>query len=416
MYKYLIFFFLYFKFKDFSLNEKFSADVFPLNLFADSIAKNKDRAKVKVWSGLKPYGEFSISVSINPKDSSDFDLYYKIDKLPTAMFNPYLITYTSFPMDRGTIEVNGAWHVRNGYINSDNHLLVIDPRLGKRVKKKDAKRLPLPLIMYFVRERGNVIDYEIPISGNLNEPKFHLRDVIFDILSNIFVKPPTTGYRIKVKQVENEIEKSLSFTWDMRQTDIDNGQEKFMDKMASYLKDNEGSTINIYPQLFEDKEKEYILFYQAKKKYFLQENEITDANYTMEDSIFVEKMSVKDSFFVRHVTKHVKNKLLFTMQDKCAAFLGNNIVETEYKRLARGRETAFINYFKARGVHRQVKFRNGVNHVPYNGFSFYKIEYKGELPYDLYKAYSKMNDLDDSPPRRRFKKERRKNRQASPIK
>ena len=30
------------------------------------------------------------------------------------MFNPYLITYTSFPLDRGTIELNGTWNVRNG--------------------------------------------------------------------------------------------------------------------------------------------------------------------------------------------------------------------------------------------------------------------------------------------------------------
>ena len=47
----------------------------------------------------------------------------------------------------------------------------------------------MPLIMTFIRERGNVIDYEIPITGNLKDPKFHLSDVIFDLLGNIFVKP-----------------------------------------------------------------------------------------------------------------------------------------------------------------------------------------------------------------------------------
>jgi hypothetical protein len=30
--------------------------------------------------------------------------------------------------------------------------------------------------------------------------------------------------------------------------------------------------------------------------------------------------------------------------------------------------------------------------VPYNGFSFYKIVYKGEIPESLKKAYSQMNE------------------------
>ena len=58
----------------------------------------------------------SVDLSINPKDSSDFDLQYHFQKLPVSMFNPYIISYTSFPLDRGTIEFKGTWNVRNGMI------------------------------------------------------------------------------------------------------------------------------------------------------------------------------------------------------------------------------------------------------------------------------------------------------------
>ena len=53
-------------------------------------------------------------------------------------------------------------------------------RLSKRIKNDDMNWIPMPLVMAFIRERGNVIDYEIPISGNLKNPKFHFRDVVFD--------------------------------------------------------------------------------------------------------------------------------------------------------------------------------------------------------------------------------------------
>ena len=56
-----------------------------------------------------------------------------------------------------------------------------------------------------------------------------------------------------------------------------------------------------------------------------------------------------------------------------------------------------------------MKFLKSENVIPYNGFSFYKIEYKGEFPESLLKAYQKMNELDNEIPRKKFEKERKKN-------
>ncbi len=181
-----------FRFNDYSLVEKFSMDARPLNITADSVNNNHKRVGVIFKSGIKPYGEARLFVSINPKDSGDFDIKYTFEKIPVTVFNPYLISYTSFPLDRGTLELNGLWNVRDGQIKSSNHVVVIDPRVTKRVRNKDTKWIPMPLIMSFIRESGNVIDYEVPITGNLKNPKFHLRDVIFNLVKNIFVKPPTT--------------------------------------------------------------------------------------------------------------------------------------------------------------------------------------------------------------------------------
>ncbi|MEJ0055002.1 MAG: hypothetical protein WDN75_04735 [Bacteroidota bacterium] len=128
--------------------------------------------------------------------------------------------------------------MRNGQIKSNNHLVVIDPRVTKRIRNKDTKWIPMPLIMSFVRERGNVIDYDIPITGNLKNPKFHLHDAVFDMIKNIFVKPATTPYRMEVKNVETEIEKSLSLKWEMNQRTHTSHQEKFVVEISKFLKDH----------------------------------------------------------------------------------------------------------------------------------------------------------------------------------
>lgn len=399
------------KYNDFSTAEKFSIGMSPLTILADSIDKDNIRVHVKLLTGIKPYGSGSVYLSINPKDSSDFDLNYHLQNIPVTMFNPYIISQTSFPFDRGSVELEGSWRVRNADIKSDNHLIIVDPRITERIRNKEVKWLPMRLIMAFVRERGNVIDYEVPISGNLNDPKFHLRDVIVDVLKNIFVKPATTTYRMQVKNTEIEIEKSLTLTWDMRNSTLNSKQEKFVERMAEFLEKTPNASISIVPQVYSLKEKEYILFFEAKKKYYLMTNKMNEQSLSESDFENIDKMSVKDDQFVKHLNKVLKDSMMFTIQEKCSSYISSSIVDSEYKNLNEKRKNTFINYFKKENVESRLKIAQANTVIPYNGFSFYKIEYKGELPKSLLNAYNDMNQLNNESPRRKYKTVRLKNKE-----
>jgi len=397
-------------FNDYSLSEKFAAELDPITLIADSVDKKYKRVNLTLKTGIKPYGSANLALSVNPKDSSDFDLQYQLQKLPAALFNPYIISQTSYPLDRGTIEISGKWRVRNGIIKSENHLLIIDPRITKRIKNKDTKWMPVWLIMAFARERGNVIDYEIPISGDLKNPKFHLHDVLMDVLKNMFVKPATTPYGIQVKSIEAEIEKSLSLKWEMRHSSLMPDQEKFIERMADFLAKNADAVITIIPQLYAKKEKEYITYFEAKKKYFLVINNKKANSFTRKDSAWVDKLSIRDASFTRYLNKHIDDSLVFTIQERCSRFIGVSAIDSKFNQLNKERANAFMNYFRKRDVAKQIKFAKGSLVIPYNGFSFYKIEYKGAYPEKLMKAYRKMNQLNTKAPRKKFSKEREKNR------
>jgi hypothetical protein len=269
--------------------------------------------------------------------------------------------------------------VRNGEIQSDNHLLIIDPRTTKRLKNKDTKWIPVPLIMALVRERGNVIDYEIPITGNLKNPKFNVWDVIGDVVKNIFVKPVTTPYRMQVKNIERDIEKSLTLKWNTKSFSLNSTQEKFIVRMVDFLKNNPEATITIAPQLYELKEKEYLLLFEAKKKYYQTTNNINKALFSEEDSLAVEKMSVKDSLFVAFLNKQVNDSMIFTVQEKCAAIISAATINAKFEALNANREKAFLLFFDNYGIQQQIKFLKPENVVPFNGFSFYKIDYEGNI-------------------------------------
>lgn len=396
------------QYNNYALNEKFSMSANPLFVTADSVDRNHKRVEVTFKSAVLPYGNASIFLSINPSDSSDFDMTYHFQKFPVSMFNPFLITYTSFPLDRGTIELNGKWNVRNGFIESTNHLLVIDPRVSKRIRKKDSKWIPLPLAMAFVRERGNVIDYEIPITGNLKNPKFHWKDVILDLVKNIFIKPPTTPYRLDVRNTENVVEQSQNIKWEMRQCTLYPNQQKFIGEMAEFLKDNPTAVISVYPIEYQQKEKEYILFFEAKKKYYLLTQLEKGDSFREEDSILVDKMKIKDSSFVRYVTKFCGDSMLNTIQQKCYRFIGEEIVNTRFNQLEKKRKDAFLFCFRQNGTASRVKIFDTKYNIPYNGFSSFKIKYNGDVPEKLNSAFEKMERMNREEPRKNYLKIRKK--------
>jgi hypothetical protein len=197
------------------------------------------------------------------------------------------------------------------------------------------------------------------------------------------------------------VEKSLSIKWVMRTAKLLPNQERFIERMADFLKDNPEAGLTINPLVYSEKEKEHILLYEARKKYFMEKH--NKSKLDEKDSLELEKMSVKDSVFVRFLNAYVKDSSLFTIQQKCSVYLGKKYIQEKYANLIQQRENAFLKYFKENGTDNQIKILSASNTVPFNGFSYYKISYKGDIPDDLIKAYRKMEEFNEESPRNRYK-------------
>lgn len=387
------------RFNDYSNFEKFSMAFNPLSIIADSIDKSNRRLNIKVESKIEPHGSFTASVSMDPKNEKNIDGKYKLSNMPASMFNPYILTFTSYQLDRGRIEMHGNWTIRNEKIRSLNHFVVIDPSNTKKIRRKDTRKVPLPLILAFIRERGGLIDYEIPITGNLKDPKFHFKDVVSDLLRNILVKPPTTPYRLQVKNVEEEIEKTLTVVWKMRQVSLPKEQEKFLTKIAGFLKDNKDANLKVHQIYHEAKEKESILLFEAKKKYFLENKGNNEGTLSKDDSIKVEKMPAKDSALLNYLNKTLKKPLPLTVQERYYKYVGREVVSRKFELMAEKRREVFMKFFRDNGTDNRIEFLKIENQVPYNWFSYFKIDYKGEMPESLKEAFNKLYEINSEPPR-----------------
>jgi hypothetical protein len=118
-------------------------------------------------------------------------------------------------------------------------------------------------------------------------------------------------------------------------------------------------------------------------------------------------MSIKDSLFTRYLNSKIKDTLIYTVQEKCTRIVDSALVNVRFNQLNKTRQNSFMLYFKKKRVDDRVKILMGDNTIPYNGFSFYKIDYDGAFPKDLIKAYNQINELNSESPRKKFKQERK---------
>ena len=394
-------------YNDYRLTEKFGIALHPLNLSIDSIERKDNWVDAVLRSKIDPYGDVSIKMSINPKDSSDFNINYTIKDVPAALFNPYLLSYSSYPLDRGTIEIKGNWVVNNGVINSQNNLLVIDPRISDKQKSNGTKWQPLKLAMFFIRERGNVIDYDLPIKGNLKDPTFKIKDIVIDILSNIVIKPVTPVYRYQIKVLENEIGNSLSLKWKLKEAKLKEDQTDFMDDMVEYLKESKKTSITIKSLNYVEKEKEYIALFEGKKR-FMTKMLGFGSILSADDSLMVDQLSIKDKMFNDYLKKSINKPLVFTTQEYCRLLVGEKFIDEKFETLKNNRFKLIKAYFVKNGVANQVKFdKTDYSKVPYDGYSLFRISYEGKLPDYLIEAFEDIRYFDSHNPREKYKVKRK---------
>src|SRR5690606_34057209 len=150
---------------------------------------------------------------------------------------------------------------------------------------------------------------------------------------------------------------------------------------------------------YEEKELEYIGFYEAKKKYFLLSNRIKISDLDKKDSVEIVRMSPKDSLFNLYMRRHLKDTSSHTTQQLCMAYVGPDLIAKKYQALNAARKSKFLSYFDEAGVSSRLRFERPVNVVPFNGYSFYQVSYDGPIPESMKEAYKELKEFDNERPR-----------------
>lgn len=104
-------------------------------------------------------------------------------------FTPYTLQMFGNEVHNGTLSGNIQANVHNGNLQGLIHFTARDPQVSKRRKDVKAEmHVPFRTGVYALTDRNGVCDIELPMSGNIDEPRFSYKRLIFRTLGKLFVK------------------------------------------------------------------------------------------------------------------------------------------------------------------------------------------------------------------------------------
>jgi hypothetical protein len=154
-------------------------------------------AAVNLVGQVDAYAPVSITGTLNPLNGqSDVDLSLVFKNIELTTFTPYSGKFAGYKVDRGKLHLDLNYKIHGRQLVGENKVVLDQLTLGERVESDDATKLPVRFAIALLKDRHGVIDLDIPVKGDLNDPKFSIGRIILKILLNLITKAVTSPFKL----------------------------------------------------------------------------------------------------------------------------------------------------------------------------------------------------------------------------
>lgn len=185
------------EFADYSLRPQFGTRMHELKGVITGLGTDMTRsAQVQLDARVDTYGSAKIRgriSALNPRRSTDIALEFR--NLEMTALSPYVEKFAGYRIAAGRLALDLSYKLRDGKLEGENKIVLNKVELGEKVNSPGALDLPLELAIAILKDSDGVIDIGLPVSGDLNDPKFDYGAVIGKALGNLLTSIITAPFR-----------------------------------------------------------------------------------------------------------------------------------------------------------------------------------------------------------------------------
>jgi hypothetical protein len=183
---------------DLSLTPNFATGVQSMNgSIRELSSAQAAHAMVDLTGQVDEFSPVKISGTINPLNSRGLtDIGVSFENIELTTFTPYSGKFMGYRIRKGKLDLDLHYAVQDRQLKGENKILIRQLSLGEKVDSKDATSLPVKFAIALLKDKNGDIDLDLPVHGDLDDPKFSVAKIIMKVLVNVVVKAVTSPFKL----------------------------------------------------------------------------------------------------------------------------------------------------------------------------------------------------------------------------
>ncbi|RXK14532.1 hypothetical protein CP965_03530 [Halarcobacter mediterraneus] len=342
-------------FEDKNLPIPFKTDITNLSgNFSKLDSSSSKPTRLKLEGEVDKYGYTKITGIVNVTDIkllTDTNLLFK--NIAIKNFTPYSGKFVGREIESGKLNLDLKYNITKSDLKASNSIIISDIKLGKTVKSDEATNLPLELAIALLEDTNGVIDLEIPVTGNVDDPKFSIGAIVWKAFTNLITKAISSPFQLLGSIFGFDPEKIKTLDFEYGSAQILASEKESLDNIAKILEKRKKLAISIKIAYHEKYDFEAL---QNKKFQIVLREKIKnisgkDKYKKALEEIFEEKIETQDlDEVVERFTKETKDKEKIFDTKSYVRFLREELAslekvsKEELKNLAKQRGIEVVNY------------------------------------------------------------------------
>jgi len=185
-------------FSDLTLPLPFMAAIRSMDGTISTLATNSEEsARVSLEGQVNEYGLARINGSLNAWSPESFtDIQMTFRNLEMERMTPYTIEFAGWEIAAGRMDLDLDYKINESQLHGTNDIVIRELTVGDKVESPSGASLPLKFAVALLKDSNGVIDVDLPVEGNLNDPSFKMSGIIWKAIGNLLLKVATAPFRL----------------------------------------------------------------------------------------------------------------------------------------------------------------------------------------------------------------------------
>lgn len=155
------------------------------------------RAAVDLKGNLGRGSPVEVAGRINPLIKDPFvDMKLNFKDIELSPMTPYSGKYIGHPIEKGKLTFDVAYRIDQRKLDAQNKVFFDQLTFGDRVESPTAIKVPVTLAVALLKDRKGEIHLDIPVSGSLDDPKFRVWPIVWQVIVNLITKAATAPFAL----------------------------------------------------------------------------------------------------------------------------------------------------------------------------------------------------------------------------